>query len=217
VKHVRRIARAAVLAALVALSASQSSPGRAEPQEVPVARPPAAVDTPFIYTPLPSGVSYGSFRVAIDSVEAILRRTLGTFADSARWRRDTVETALLDSVAFFHDGSSPPHWTVVEGRPRRLPAFHMLLTTAVDLPDGLDLGGALYIAGWRYDQNAFEEGTDNGNASALVSREAYCSMTTGWEMRSIDDTTRVRAPGVTIEIGCVPRWPAPRDPRIRKR
>ena len=168
-------------------------PGHAEHGTAPAKPSPVVVDTAV--------VSYGSFGAAAESLEAIVRRTFGAYADSAEWNRDTIET-------------------VHEGRRRSVSALRVRISAAgeIDAPPDRDrLDEALYRSGWRYDENASEQGTDDGYSFGLVCREAYCSITTAWEMKSINDSTRVRVPGTRIEIDCLPRAPEPGSPRIRKR
>ena len=190
----RLLALVAILGVVAWLFATRhATPGRAERGSTRAAPSPAVGDT--------GGVSYGSFGAAAESLEAIVRRTFGAYADSAEWNRDSIET--------LH-----------EGRPRSIPALRVRITATGEIdapPDRHRLDEVLYLSGWRYDQDASEQGTDDGYANGMFCREAYCGIITTWEMKSINDSTRVRVPGTRIEIDCLPRIPEPQDPRIRKR
>ena len=55
---------------------------------------------------------YGSFHVAADSARALVDRSLGTWADRAVWRKESVAFDYRDSIQLMRSEGAHPMWVL---------------------------------------------------------------------------------------------------------
>lgn len=209
--------RASLLAIVVAivLAGCESGPRAQSPPMAEAATAPR--DTlPFDESEIvkPS-LRYGSFHVAADSARAIVGRSLGTWADSALWGREPIAFEYRDSIQVME--GAHPMWVL---GPRAAPLVNGWTLSLAVHSDGFEgermLLRGLRAAGWVEDAQYSADGPD-GSIVALVSEEAICRYTANWDGGDESDSTVVPAPGMTIELECVPRFPVRRGPLVRSR
>ena len=160
---------------------------------------------------------YGSFHVAADSARAIVARSLGIWADSAVWGRGPIAFDYRDSIQVMTSGDAHPMWVLGSRAAPPVPSWRMSLAVASAAfeGEGAVLGG-LRTAGWVEDGQYGADGPD-GSTLALVSEEAICFYSAHWDGGDDSDSTYVPAPGMSIELQVVPRFPVKRGPLVRSR
>ena len=158
---------------------------------------------------------YGSFHVAADSARAIVARSLGAWADSAMWRRGTIEFEYRDSIQVM--AGVHPMWVLGSRAAPPVNGWTMTLVTRSNSLEGeRSVLGGLRAAGWVEDAQYSADGPD-GSVVALVSDEAICRYAASWDGGDESDSTSVPEPGMSIELQCVPRFPVRRGPLVRSR
>ena len=171
----------------------------------------APSDTPWVAPTPPDPVArYGSFQSAREHLEILVRRTLGTLSDSARWTRKNEPFVYRDAVRLNRTNAGSFYWTV-EARDSAVivPCLHVTLESHRDgTPGSAALGKALEAAGWAMDDVYDADGPD-GTHFAYVCREALCDIDGRWDGGDDSDSTSVASPGETFELRCVPRTPRP--------
>jgi hypothetical protein len=192
-----------------------------------IARPPGAVfearpsvaptDTPWVAPepPRPSA-RYGSYRAASASLQGIVRRVLGAWADSARWSSGREDFWYNDQVRLVRTTKGTFYWDGAETRDSaaRVPCLHMRYEShSAEAPGTETIERALQAAGWDLDNRYSADGPD-GTYFALACREALVEVRGSWDGGDDSDTTYVPRPGETVELRCVPRPPEP-HPRGR--
>ena len=159
---------------------------------------------------------YGSFHVAADSARSIVTRSLAAWADSAVWNRESIEFDYRDTIEVLESGDAHPMW-VLGSRPSRVNGLRMSLGLVSDGFEGeRQVLGGLRAAGWVEDGQYGADGPD-GSTLALVSDEAICFYSAHWDGGDDSDSTYVPAPGVSIELQVVPRFPVRRGPLVTSR
>ena len=160
---------------------------------------------------------YGSFHVAADSARAIVTRSLAAWADSAVWSRESITFDYRDSLQVMGSNDAHPMWVLGSRAPASVPGWRMSLGVASDGFEGerMVLGG-LRKAGWVEDGQYSADGTD-GSTMALVSDEAICFYSASWDGGDDSDSTYLPAPGMSIRLDIVPRFPVRRGPLVTSR
>src|SRR5262245_57445515 len=168
----------------------------------------AESDTPWtVERPLPS-VSYGTYSEARRHFEKLMRRTLGAYADSAVWLRTETDFLYRDRVTLERSIRGNLYWAVND-RPAasHVPALVVTLRARrAGISDVIAIADTLQAAGWAEDGAYSADGPD-GTAFAYVCREALCFTQAAWDGGGESDTTYVPAPGVYVQIICMPRVP----------
>ena len=167
-------------------------------------------DTANFVTPDPMPrAAYDSFRAACDTVEALLRRGLGTYADSASFGREPVPFVYADQVRLLHTVSGRPYWSMgMRDTAVIVPALRMTLRTWTHDLDPDSILAVLDGAGWVEDIHFSADG-HGGRHFGLVSREALCVFRFSWDDPgdAPEDSAYVSVPGMEIGLVCVPRPP----------
>jgi hypothetical protein len=162
-------------------------------------------------TPLPPEPTarYGSYAAARESLEVLLRRTLGAWADSATWTRQDEPFYYRDSVTLVKTTRGTYFWARDERSvPVLVPCLHMTVENDVEgAPGSSEIEKALEAAGWVRDDVYDADGPD-GTHFVLVCLEALCDVDASWDGGDDSDSTYVSAPGERVELRCVPP-PAP--------
>ena len=162
-----------------------------------------------------ASLRYGSFHVAADSARALVTRSLGTWADSAIWRRTTIDFEYRDSIQVM--AGVHPMWVLGSRAAPPVPGWTMTLVTHSNALEGeRSVLGGLRAAGWVEDGQYSADGAD-GSTLALVSEEAICRYSASWDGGDESDSTFAPQPGMSIELQCVPRFPVRRGPSVRSR
>lgn len=169
---------------------------------------PARTDT-LNYVPLdPASLkSYGSFAVARDSLEQVLRRAFATYADSATFRREWISFLYRDDVRLSHFQSGQPYWGMVPRDTQEfVPSLVMTLeTTGNSNPLHTAIEQPLEDVGWGLEEVAYSADGPDGMQFALVCREAICVINAGWEFSEPENMTSVAYAHQSIRVTCVPR------------
>jgi len=159
--------------------------------------------------------TYGSFRAACDRLEALLRRHLGAYADTATWSHGPVKYRYHDQLT-LEPAVHGRRLLVLGERDTvsRVPGLDVTSRCGSDsCPSADKFREVLEAAGWASDPDLDADGPD-GTHFAMVCREAICDVDGRWDGGDDSDSTYVRIPGITLHVMCVPR--PPRNPELAK-
>ena len=160
---------------------------------------------------------YGSFHVAADSARALVDRSLGTWAERAVWRKESVAFDYRDSIQVMGSGGAHPMWVLGSRASAPVTGWTMALDVGSEGFEGeRKVLGGLRAAGWVEDAQYSADGPD-GSILALVSDEAICRYAASWDGGDESDSASAPAAGMAIRLECVPRFPVRRGPLVRSR
>ena len=140
--------------------------------------------------------SYGSFRAACDSLEAIIRRALGDLAHSAEFVHGPVSFRYLDHVTLNRATTGQYFWWM-SARDTDATVPGLRITSDVIDPHALD--STLVLAGW--DNAQYDADGPNGSMYGRVCGEALAVVVSTWDDAG-DDTTLTN---FNVQVTCVPR------------
>jgi hypothetical protein len=148
--------------------------------------------------------TYGSFAAACESLTVLLRRALGTCADSLEWTRGRTESQYRDSLTLERAFDGRPMWSI-EPRNAWVQSLSVRLFSSNDTcPDYEAIARALEGAGWSQNSYYSADGAD-GSDFAFFCREALCLLQVAWDGGDDSDSTYVPKPGYSFGLTCVPR------------
>jgi len=155
---------------------------------------------------------YGSFLAAEDAAKDIVSRSLGSYADSAVWKRGAIAFEYRDSIQLLSPVGGGRSMWVISGRdapPVNGLGCSLSIANSRRFDSEMTVLDALRHAGWIEDGQYTADGPDGGTM-ALVCEEAICHCAASWEGGDESDTTVVPAPWMKIELQIVPRFPVRR-------
>ena len=159
--------------------------------------------------------AYGSFARARDSLEVLIRRSLGAFADSASWGRRFVRFTYQDRLTILDTGDGYPQWVLgYRDTADRVPSLEMSLNCSTGhCPNDMAISGSLDNAGWEPDPTLSADGPGS-TQFCYACREALCFVDSRWDGGDEADSTYVASPGFYLHLLCVPR--PPRNPELAR-
>lgn len=202
---IRFLASLAFLSALVSACARSSavpqdasaSASAAEPV-VPTARavarafssaPPETIrlspDLASEQQPQPT-IDYSTARIARDSIEAIVRRSVSPANPAIRVSGGPAR------FKYWYAADSVDGW-----------AFHIVVADTSECPD-TRVEDALQAAGWAPAYGYSADGTD-GTVMGFVTKRFLCVVEGRWDGGDDSDSTYVPPPGCELTVTCVPR------------
>ena len=166
-------------------------------------------DTPWVaYEPSEPSAHYGSYQAARESLRILVKRSLGSWSDSATWKqtREPFRFILHHDVRLLVPSRGDVFWkledmdTTIVG-----PCLRMSYAHHDSAAPGYDeIDATLRKSGWAIDDRYDADGPD-GTRFVLLCREAMVEIMASWDGGDDSDSTYTPAPGQSVTLRCVPR------------